>query len=1002
MNRILHAWHFVENLTPGEVPKIPGNSFGKRLKIKQPRVQTLDLGDEIWNQVKLMNSEKDRLVFRYYLDCYRQHNLITFLRSHFQNSDEVVNPNWSRKYSMTFSVNEKGKYIEDSLFIPPLQLLITKLKNNGVYKTDHFTEEHLLLLNDWEEFARSTFLDGEVNEKGIQKLLNKYNKSFYRLSKKNIHYAEHFIETVILEKNEELESKKLTSFFTSDLERIIEQKPNETLRQFLEGCPLAVDINENRSAIEKWLQPRNLPTGRWPSTNQYRLSLMQQVAVNQVINEKEKINSVNGPPGTGKTTLLKDIFAQIIVDRASEMASLSEPKEGFMGNNQSLIQSLTRFKMVIASSNNGAVENISKDLPKLAELNLNLDCPLDRMYKKELDDLAFFHELSKELVFGIKEATTSNENVFAPISVALGKKSNQTQVAEVMKVEKVLKLFAEELKNQESSSWEEAVKEFLSLKQEIEREKQILQLYIDKLKDLPHFKAMLASILTERKKYKQQLKDIEHELSAIHSKINDEKLKLRSQPKQTILQLLTKRNNQTISIVEKIKTEISNLYQEEKNKQAICKALQRKLHKLDHKYHQLKQEKQDYLFLQKKFEKERLKQSTHSHWSLSKEAYAERQKDVIWQTDSLNFKRGLLFIKAMKLHKLFLINNATAIKRSLTIFGDRSIVDMNTSEGTSEIKNMWNVIHLFSPIISTTFASFSQMYKGIDKDFISYLFIDEAGQATPQQAAGALWRSKKAIIVGDPIQIEPVVTLDETILNDVRTRFNIESHFLNLNSSVQVIADLANPIGTITKRDKRIGIPLWVHRRCANPMFGISNKIAYDNNMVLGKDSEKSIGIWYNCFGKARDKHYVEEQGRFVLEKIKLHFKHLAKGVMPNIYIITPFTKVKTELIQLLKVELSAALTGIEPKELNKWIEKSIGTVHTFQGKEADIVYFVVGTDHHSDSAADWSCKKANLLNVAVSRAKLEFYLIGDFERLSKKKNYSDFAERLTIQSGEA
>ena len=44
--------------------------------------------------------------------------------------------------------------------------------------------------------------------------------------------------------------------------------------------------------------------------------------------------------------------------------------------------------------------------------------------------------------------------------------------------------------------------------------------------------------------------------------------------------------------------------------------------------------------------------------------------------------------------------------------------------------------------------------------------------------------------------------------------------------------------------------------------------------------------------------------------------------------------------------------------KINKWIDKSIGTVHTFQGKEAQKVYFVVGTDNTQDGAVNWSCEK--------------------------------------------
>ena len=52
----------------------------------------------------------------------------------------------------------------------------------------------------------------------------------------------------------------------------------------------------------------------------------------------------------------------------------------------------------------------------------------------------------------------------------------------------------------------------------------------------------------------------------------------------------------------------------------------------------------------------------------------------------------------------------------------------------------------------------------------------------------------------------------------------------------------------------------------------------------------------------------------------------------------------------------------MDKETVNKWANKSIGTVHTFQGK-AQKVYFVVGTDKTQEGAVNWSCEKPNLLN---------------------------------------
>ena len=197
----------------------------------------------------------------------------------------------------------------------------------------------------------------------------------------------------------------------------------------------------------------------------------------------------------------------------------------------------------------------------------------------------------------------------------------------------------------------------------------------------------------------------------------------------------------------------------------------------------------------------------------------------------------------MILHKLLLIANYKTIYFSLNDFKNRrKLIDSKPEV----VYNAWNVMHLIFPVVSTTFASFKSMYQGVPKDFIDYLFIDEAGQAVPQAAVGALYRSRKVVAVGDPIQIEPVVTLESHLIDNIRKSYNIPERLLSKEASVQSVADNANKYGfwkvIVRMMNKKLdGIPLWVHRRCLNPMFTIANQIAYDNKMVLPSNIKKKV-----------------------------------------------------------------------------------------------------------------------------------------------------------------
>ena len=218
--------------------------------------------------------------------------------------------------------------------------------------------------------------------------------------------------------------------------------------------------------------------------------------------------------------------------------------------------------------------------------------------------------------------------------------------------------------------------------------------------------------------------------------------------------------------------------------------------------------------------------------------------------------------------------------------------------------------------------------------------------------------------VGDPSQIQPVMTLDKNILGFLAQRYKVEERYLS--SSTQSLMDAASKYGFKKQDGAWIGIPLWVHRRSSEPMFSISNKISYDNLMVQGKKKEEvqGKGKWFDISGVAKDK-FVSEQAEFLKGELQKR-----REEFDDIYVITPFKNVASRLIKELdKIDFTQ-------RENKKVI--NVGTVHTFQGKENKIVYFVLGADSRSKGAARWAVSEPSILNVAATRAKEEFYIIGD------------------------
>lgn len=230
------------------------------------------------------------------------------------------------------------------------------------------------------------------------------------------------------------EEDPLNSFLLEDLATVADSLgkgvTSEALNQYLRRHDpqprLHIDTDvASRSLIER-LMPQTYADSCWPSERHLGLVHSQQLAVNTVLSKLaggQGLLGVNGPPGTGKTTLLRDLIASIITGRADVLATLRRASDGFASNAREasndggkeqvafkLNPLLYGFEIVVASSNNGAVENVTLELPQR-----------DKIDESWLPEAEHFADLG-ELITG--------KPAWGLISGALGSKARRTKFVE--------------------------------------------------------------------------------------------------------------------------------------------------------------------------------------------------------------------------------------------------------------------------------------------------------------------------------------------------------------------------------------------------------------------------------------------------------------------------------------------------------------------------------------------------------------------------------------------
>lgn len=776
---------------------------------------------------------------------------------------------------------------------------------------------------------------------------------------------------------------QLGPFYVKDLETCIQRLGGAgtsglslPLKRYLLGAEEQIKIDE---AVDNgpffYSLTNNKIMGRWPENPKFGLSLLQRVAVNVALKSNENpIVAVNGPPGTGKTTLLKDVIANSFVQRTKELSQLIDKEDWF--DRGDAIRCIMQHSIIVASSNNKAVENISKELPAISKL-----------YSGYQGSMSHFSEVAGEGGWGIFCAVLGNSGNRSIFKNSLKKlKSHLKSTSNIFQL------------NELASSL------IVTQRQDAGN---LIGRFARRWKEDCHLKLLALDIQDShaaRNKYASFLIPFADALI----RIEDGDLSVES-----IVQSWDGFSDEQWEVTKGALLTFKKQWFGANKGQKYLQG------KLDNVKEQFTNQYNNFLNADMRDPCWELDQSqylanTQAYKAESGESLEDAEKRLQqcmpFASLPLNEARSQLFITALKLNEAIL---NTVAKTLLEDFGElEQLIDgrLETTEKIPSHQKLWSRLFLFFPVVSTSLSSVENQFRLMQSNAgFGLAVIDEAGQAVNYHVAGLLQRSQQAIFVGDPIQLEPVVSLSNLIDISVAEDFMPISReenqicwgdrYLISNSSAQTLADSAckymSKIG-----ERQVGIPLLVHRRCTEPMFSIANKIAYSEKMVMASQSFDWNALqsgWINIFETSAELgkrgYYNEKEAKAALQVVKHLALNQPQMLEGGVYIITPFSAMKSELINQCRFLLRDVQNHqwmirafgqqvVDKKQQSTAILECVGTVHAFQGKEASTVILCCAASNIRNKAGGigWVNSKPNLINVAVTRAKHHLFVLGNAE----------------------
>lgn len=286
------------------------------------------------------------------------------------------------------------------------------------------------------------------------------------------------------------------------------------------------------------------------------------------------------------------------------------------------------------------------------------------------------------------------------------------------------------------------------------------------------------------------------------------------------------------------------------------------------------------------------------------------------------------------------------------------------------------------------------------------LIVDEAGQVLPEVAAASFALAKKALVIGDTEQIAPIWNslpgidmgnmVEENILPGGTQEALMAAYTRVSDSGKSAASGSVMKIAQFNSRyqydaDLARGMYLYEHRRCFDNIIGYCNALCYHGKLLPKRGVEKDTllpamgylhidGLGQKPNGGSRYNLFEADTIAAWLAANKAEIeRHYGKLLHEVVGIVTPFS-----------AQVNAIKAELRKRDINCSGNDSsitVGTVHSLQGAERVIVIFSPVYSKHEDGG--FIDSDSSMLNVAVSRAKDSFLVFGDMDLFEIQPNAS-------------